>query len=118
MKSQRLSRIEEMIHQLLGEMIRGQLTDPRIGFTTVTRVEVTRNLASCKVYVSTMGEENAQQESLAGLNHAAGFLRKQLSSELTLRRVPELRFYEDKALHEADHVFEILEKLKREEKNR
>jgi len=116
MKGQRRSRVSEMILQLLSELIRGKLKDPRIGFTTVTKVDVSPDLSNCRVFVTTLGDEQAQQESLDGLRSASGFLRRELAQQLALRKVPELHFSEDKELHRAEHIFEIMAKLKRERK--
>ncbi len=104
-----------MILQIISELIRGSLKDPRIGFTTVTRVDLTPDLSDCFVYVTTFGDDKAREESLLGLNSAAGFIRTRLAREMKLRKVPKLFFKEDKQQQRADHIFKVMEEIKREE---
>ena len=88
------------------------MRDPRIGFVTVTGVEVSADLGHARVRVSVMGTEEEQGRSLEGLESAARFLRAQLSRELHLRTSPELRFELDRGLQHALRIDQVLKRLK------
>src|SRR5207302_8782310 len=79
----------------------GRVRDPRVGFVTVTAVEVSADLAYARVRVSVMGNDEDKAKSLEGLTSAARFLRAQLAKELPLRVTPELRFELDRGLEHA-----------------
>ncbi len=85
-------RLASQLQEELGIMIQRKLRDPRIGFVTVTRVELTADLHLATVYFSVLGDESQQQQSAEALQQAAGFMRHELRQNLQLRFVPELRF--------------------------
>jgi len=90
----------------------GSVRDPRIGFVTVTNVEVSADLGHARVRVSIMGTEEERARSLEGLGSAARFLRAQLSREVQLRTTPELHFELDRGLEHAARIDEVLRKIK------
>src|SRR6188508_3657085 len=92
--SERMRRVNESIRQVLSEGV-GQLKDPRIGFVTVTGVETSPDLRHARVFVSVLGSEKEQQQSLAGLEAARGVLQGRLARELRLKRTPQLAFEYD-----------------------
>ena len=103
-------RTERLGHQIrieLAELIAREVKDPRIGFATVTRVELTADLHHARVYVSVFGSPEEQQASFEGLYSATGFLRHEIGRRLALRRVPELAFILDRSA-EADEKIELL----------
>jgi ribosome-binding factor A len=89
-------------------MIRTQVRDPRVGVVTVTATDTAGDIGSTKVYVRILGDDNEVRETLAGLEAAAPFLRHQLGQILRLRKVPELRFREDRSMDHARRIEEIL----------
>ncbi|MDH2910872.1 MAG: 30S ribosome-binding factor RbfA [Candidatus Eremiobacteraeota bacterium] len=101
MKAQRLARIDHEIQRILGILITQELKDPRLGFTTVTRVEVTDDLRFCKVHVSVIGDRHAARQTLDALESAKGFLRGELGHRIDLRYTPELLFEEDRSVERA-----------------
>lgn len=101
MKSQRLARIDHEIQRILGNLITQGLRDPRLGFVTVTRVEVTDDLRHCKVFVSIIGDRHQARQSLDALEGAAKFLRGELGHRIDLRHTPELIFVEDRSTERA-----------------
>ena len=109
-------RQERLADQLRSEvaaiLATGELKDPRIGFTTVTRVELTADLSHARVFVSVLGSEEAQQNTLQGLLSAAGYLRTEVTHRLRLRRAPELVFIIDHGPEEAVRIETLLQKLK------
>ncbi len=101
MKSQRLARIDHEIQRILGNLITKDLRDPRLGFVTVTRVEVSDDLRHCKVFVGIIGDRHQARQSLDALSHAARFLRGELGHRIDLRHTPELIFVEDRSAERA-----------------
>ena len=110
----RPERLGELIRQTVAAFLTGNVRDPRIGFVTVTKVEVSPDLGHARVWVSIMGTEEERARSLEGLGSAARFLRAQLSRELQLRTTPELHFEIDRGLEHAARIDEVLRKIKEE----
>jgi ribosome-binding factor A len=108
----RPERLGELIRQTVAAFLTGNVRDPRIGFVTVTGVEVSADLGHARVRVSVMGTEDERARSLEGLASAARFLRAQLARELPLRTSPELRFELDRGLEHASRIDEVLRRLK------
>lgn len=94
----RATRIGDQIQKELADLIRNELKDPRIGMVTITGVDVTSDYSHAKVFFTTLAEQQGMEESLAGLNHAAGFLRSELFHRLALRVIPELHFVYDESI--------------------
>ncbi len=117
MSEQRSERVAEAIRKEISEIIHKELKDPRIGFITITRVQVTDDLRVACVYFSILGTQEDKKKTLEGLKSAAGFLRGQIGQRLRLRFTPELRFKFDRSIEYSAHIAEVLEKLKREEEN-
>jgi ribosome-binding factor A len=113
--TRRTDRIGHLIQRELGDLILRELSDSRIGFVTISRVEVTTDLAHAKVYVSVLGSEKQKRDSLAGLAHSASFLRTHISKVLKMRTVPRLQFVEDKNLDHGFRINEILNDIKRDQ---
>ena len=111
-RSHRPERVAELVRQTVGAFLTGDVRDPRIGFVTVTGVEVTADLSHANVQVSVMGTEEEKARSLEGLTSAARFLRAQLSKELTLRTSPELHFRLDRGLEHAQRINQVLKDLR------
>ncbi len=110
----RQEKLGELIAVELSDLLRTRLKDPRIGFASITRVEVSGDLRYAKVFVSVMGTTDEQEESMKGLRHAAGFLRHELASRLTLRYMPELAFKLDTSIEQGAHVLELIRQIEQE----
>jgi ribosome-binding factor A len=108
----RPERLGELIRQTVAAFLTGNVRDPRIGFVTVTGVEVSADLGHARVRVSVMGTDDERARSLEGLASAARFLRAQLARELPLRTSPELHFELDRGLEHASRIDEVLRRLK------
>lgn len=93
-------------------MIATELKDPRIGFATVTRIELSPDLHQARIMVSVLGDELVKRETLAGLLSATGYIRHEIAHRLRLRRVPEVSFVFDCGPAEASRIEEMLQKLK------
>ena len=108
MVTKRLARLNEQLKREVSELVLRKVRDPRVGLVTITSVEVAGDLGSARVYVRTQDPNDELHESLAGLEAAAPFLRRELGRSLHLRRVPELRFQQDHSLDQARRIEEIL----------
>jgi ribosome-binding factor A len=114
----RTRRIGEQLQRELAELIRDEISDPRIGMVTVSAVDVTRDLAHAKVFVAVLGA-NAEQtaESIEILKSAAGFLRKLLGQRLRLRTVPALHFHYDDSFDRGARLSQLIDQaMTREER--
>lgn len=112
--TRRTERIGHLIQQEIGTLLLREISDSRIGFVTISRVEVTTDLAHAKVYVSVLGSDKEKRDSLAGLGSTASYMRTHLSKVLKMRTVPRLQFVEDKNLDHGFRINEILNDIKRE----
>jgi ribosome-binding factor A len=110
----RRERLADQLRIEVAEMIEGELRDPRIGFATVTRVELSPDLRHGRVWVSVMGGEESCVETLAGLSSATGYVRREISRRLSLRRAPEIVFVLDRGAEETERVQKLLDEIKRE----
>jgi ribosome-binding factor A len=118
----RIRRIESMMKDELSLLINRSLKDPRIPSVSVTQVELTRDAKQAIVYISlisinqTAGDPELMKSCLDGLNTAKGYLKKQISSIMKLRFMPEMIFKEDKGLENTLRVHELLKQLSNEKK--
>jgi ribosome-binding factor A len=107
--------VGEQIRQVEGAFLTGTARDPRIGFVTVTAVDVSRDLSFARVSVSVMGDEADQARTMEGLASAARFLRAQLSRDLQLRTSPEIRFELDRGAEHGRRIDAVLKELREDE---
>jgi ribosome-binding factor A len=108
---QRSHRVGEAIHKDISALLLRGLKDPRIGFVTVTMVEVTSDLHLAKVYYTVMGDEAARRETEKGLKSSVPYLRRQLGQHLRLRYVPELIFVFDSSLEYGNRIESLIRKI-------
>ena len=106
--NKRLARLNEQLKRELTSLIRTEVRDPRVGLVTITGVEVAADLGSARVYVREMGPAEDLAETLQGLEAAAPFLRTMLGKVLHVRRIPELRFREDRSYDGARRIEAVL----------
>jgi ribosome-binding factor A len=111
----RQEKLGELIAEELSDLVRTRMKDPRVGFVSITRVEVSGDLGHARVYVSVMGNEEERKNTMAALRHATGFLRHELAGRLVLRHVPELVFKLDMSLEKGAHVLELIRQIEHEE---
>lgn len=108
MPGRRPERLGEQIREEVSQIILGELSDPRIGFVTVTDVEVSSDLRNARIYVSILGSDDEVARSLGALRAASGFIRWHLGRALNLRHLPDLHFAHDKTARTATRIEEIL----------
>jgi len=116
-KSYRKERMNETIKEALSELLFNHVKDPRVGFVTITAVEVSRDYESAKVYYTVMGDDEEKEESRQGLISAGSYLRKTIAGQLKLRNAPELRFVYDDTLDRSIRVEETIRDMKKNEGN-
>jgi ribosome-binding factor A len=109
--TRRTERVGEELRAEISEIIGRRLKDPRVGFVTVTRASVTDDLRVARVYVSVLGDQEQRDDTLAGLERAAGFIRRELGRRLRLRRTPELIFVFDPGIEATERVAKLLEEV-------
>ncbi len=105
----RTSRVSQQVQKELARILQQEVKDPRIGMVTISGVDITRDLAYAKVFVTflTIGDQT-NEESLAGLNSASGYIRRLLGKAMRLRIVPEVRFCFDETLTEGLRISELV----------
>lgn len=100
----RARRVGEQIQQILAQLIQREIKDPRVGMVTVTAVKVSRDFEHARVYVSLLGDQEKISTALEGLEHASGFLRRELAHQIKLRCTPQLHFEYDSSLEEGNRL--------------
>jgi ribosome-binding factor A len=109
--SRRQRQVSELLHQEISQLIQRGTKDPRLGFVTVTGVEVSPDLRVAKVHVTVLGDEADGKSAMAGLTSASGFFRHELRQNLSLRYIPELSFKLDKSLEYGLKIDRLLDSL-------
>jgi ribosome-binding factor A len=108
----RLHRIADRIRQVLAEMVIREIEDPRISGISITDVKVDRELSFADIYVSAVEGRARSQEVLEGLEHAGGYIRASLASQIDLRSFPKIRFHWDPTPENADHIEMLLASIR------
>ncbi len=115
MEGKRSEKVADLIHKEISEMLMKTVKDPRIGFVTITRVDVSEDCRSAKVYFSVAGTLEERERSVKGLNSATGYVRKELGRRIRLRYTPEIIFKFDPSIEYAIHIGEVIRQLKKDE---
>ena len=111
MRFKRSQRIQELVHEEISRLIQHGLKYPRIGFATITKVDLSDNLKHARIYVSIMGSEEEKNATLLGLRSAKGFIRNALGKNLHLKYIPELDFRRDESADHVEKISKILNEL-------
>lgn len=107
----RSARVKGLVQEVINDIVKNEVKDPRIGFMTITRVELTDNLRSAKIYISPMGTEAEQVRTFKGISSAAPFIRSRLGKKIRLKVVPEISFKWDHGQVESDKISRMLHEL-------
>jgi len=108
----RIERINNLIRREISELLQRQVKDPRLGgFVAVTEVSTSPDLKYAKIFISQIGGEEGNQETLSVLAGASGFLRNELAKRLNLRRIPELSFQWDDSIERGAHLLQLMDKI-------
>jgi len=109
MATPRMRRINEVLREVIGAAIATELSDPRIGFVTVTSVETSPDLRAAKVHISVLGDEAARENTLAALRSSHGILQGKIAAETRMKRTPTLSFHYDPTVERGMRISELLE---------
>jgi ribosome-binding factor A len=104
-------RVSDLIRTHLTNLLKRKANDPRLQMITITGVQVTPDAVRADVYFSVLGEAEAQAEAQAGLESAAGWLRREVGQRMRLRNTPQLVFHYDPSLERGEHIASILDEL-------
>ncbi len=113
-RTRRAEKMADLIRQELSELMEHKLKDPRVGFVTITGVELFGDLRVARVSVSILGDEEQRKQSLKGLEAAKNFLRYQLAQQLRLRHTPAVEFQLDRTLESEERIEELLRRVREE----
>lgn len=106
------TRVNSEVQHELSNILRGGIKDPRVApMTSVVAVEVAPDLKTCKAYISVLGDEKAQEDTLKGLKSAEGYIRRELARNLNLRNTPEIRFILDQSIEYGVNMSKMIDTL-------
>jgi ribosome-binding factor A len=109
--SQRTERVDELLRQEIGSIVSRDVADPRVGFATITSVEVTPDLRHAKVWVSVIGQPAERAATVTALQRAMPFVRHELGTRLRIRRIPDLHVHLDDTAERGTRVLQLLTEL-------
>jgi ribosome-binding factor A len=109
--SRRTEQVGEFLREELSDIIRREVKDPRVGFFSVTRVDIGTDLRTARVYVSVLGTDEERAGTLAALRSAAGFIRHHLRPRLRMRQIPDLDFRDDRSMEHAEQIGRALREI-------
>lgn len=114
----RKEKVTEAIRKEVSTIIHDELKDPRIGFVTVTRVEMASDLRAAKIFFSVLGKAAERKKTKEALDSAVGFIRKLVTQRINLRFSPEIFFREDKSSEYSIKIQQVLDKIKEQDESR
>ncbi|MDO9081298.1 MAG: 30S ribosome-binding factor RbfA [Desulfuromonadales bacterium] len=112
---QRAQKVAEAIQKEISSLIIKGLKDPRVGFVTITAVDVTSDLSLAKVFFTVIGDDKARKDSAAGLKSAIPYIRREIGKQLRLRVVPEVVFHYDTSIDYGHHIEALLKGIQEKE---
>ena len=108
----RIERVSDQIRMEIADILMRRVKDPRVGFVTVTAVDVTADLKQAWVYVTVLQQGTQETETLDALSRAEGFIRGELGRRLKLRYVPDLKFVKDTSIDRVTRVMNLLDEVR------
>ncbi len=112
---QRALRIAQMIKEVVGELLLTELRDPRIGFVSISDVEVSGDLRIVKIFISAMGSEAEKKASLEGLESAKGLIRSSIGKAISLRYTPDVVLVADESIARGSELIDLMSKVNTKE---
>lgn len=116
--SLRANKVGEQMKKELGEIIGRKIKDPRVGFVTVTDVQVTGDLQQATVFISVLGDEEQKENTLKGLAKAKGFIRSEIGQRIRLRKTPEIFFEFDESIDYGNRIETLLHQIQDEDRTK
>jgi ribosome-binding factor A len=114
MSIRRQQRVAEEIQRRASQFIREELKDPRLGFLTITGVDINSDLTHATLFVSVLGNETEQEQTMQTLRRAKGLIKRDLGDWLRIRTVPELTFKQDQSIERGTRILQLMKGLERE----
>lgn len=114
MSERRQQRVAEEIQRRSSQFIREELKDPRLGFLTITGVEINSDLTHATIFVSVLGDEGEREQTMEALRRAKGLIKRDIGDWLRLRTVPEIVFKLDRSIERGTHILQVMKGLERE----
>lgn len=111
MSARRRRKLASLLREEVSQIIQRELKDPRLGFASITRVDVSPDASFARVYVSVFGSDEEQAATMEALEHASGYIRRLLTPRLSLRTIPRLRFILDRSMEHAEEIARVLAEL-------
>lgn len=108
----RARRLAERIHEVVAELLKRRIKDPRLGFVTVTDARITNDLREATVYYTVYGTEEEQAATAAALESARGIIRSEVGRQIGVRHTPSITFVEDVVQRDAEHIEDLLAKAR------
>jgi len=112
--AQRQERAAALIQEVASELLSRRVKDPRIGFVSIVKVEVTRDISLARVYVSVMGTEEEKARTMEGLKSAQGLIRSEISKALGMRHAPDIQFVLDQGIEHSIHISRLLKEAQKD----
>lgn len=113
--TKRQEQVGDEIKQIVSVLLQREMKDPRIGFVTVTNVQVTQDLKYARIFVSVLGAPDEQKATMDALTSGRGFIRREIASRMSIRAVPEIQFRLDRGAEYSDEINRLLNDLKTSE---
>lgn len=114
MSIRRQRKVSSLLRDEISQIIQQEMNDPRLGFISITRVDVSPDISSARVFVSVFGTEQEQGDALEALVGATGFIRRTLAPRLTMRTIPQIHFQLDQSMQHAENISRLLSELNNE----
>jgi ribosome-binding factor A len=110
--SVRVDKVAAQLRDEISAILARRVSDPRMGLVSIVGVDLSPDLRNARIHVSTIGDDAARGETMAALEHARGFIRRQVAAQMrSLRRIPEIKFVDDHNMEYAIHIGEVIEQL-------
>lgn len=116
--TRRTLQVGEMLREELTDIIRREVNDPRVGFFSITEIEVSSDIRNARVFVSVLGDETERAETMTALRSAASFIRFHLKPRLHTRNIPELEFRDDRSMEHAEQIARTINRLHEDDAQR
>lgn len=111
------TRVNTEVQRAVGSIIRGGIKDPRVApWTSVVAAQVAPDLKTCKIYISVLGDQDVQAETMKGLKSAEGYIRKELAAQLNLRNTPEITFVLDQSIEYGVNISRKIDEIREKER--
>ncbi|QUH26327.1 30S ribosome-binding factor RbfA [Serpentinicella alkaliphila] len=109
----RVNRLNEEMKKYISHVVRNELKDPRVAMmTTITEVDVTRDLRYATVFVSVLGKQKEKEDTMEALKKSSGFIRREIGKRIKIRYIPEILFKLDESIEKSVDMFALIDKLK------